>query len=106
MKLPTLEYTETVEHIFSSNIETINTVGNVFFNYYPYAIMSNGMMWEMRQLYDICQQMMNITDEEINAYIERKNMIEKEMIETNDSKISTMKESMDINNKIKSLRDS
>jgi hypothetical protein len=29
--LPQLEYTETTERIFSSNIETINTVGNVLF---------------------------------------------------------------------------
>ena len=29
--LPRAEYTETTEHIFSSSIETINTVGNVLF---------------------------------------------------------------------------
>ncbi len=29
--LPKLDYTETVERIFSSNIESINTVGNVLF---------------------------------------------------------------------------
>ncbi|MBO4316100.1 MAG: hypothetical protein J5867_09100 [Prevotella sp.] len=29
--VPNIEYTETVEHIFSTNIETINTIGNVFF---------------------------------------------------------------------------
>ncbi len=29
--LPSLQYTETVERIFSSNIETINTIGNVLF---------------------------------------------------------------------------
>lgn len=29
--IPRIEYTETVERIFSSNIETINTLGNVFF---------------------------------------------------------------------------
>lgn len=29
--IPTLEYTETVEHIFSSSIESINTLGNVLF---------------------------------------------------------------------------
>ncbi len=31
MNLPMIEYTETIERIFSSNIETINTIGNVFF---------------------------------------------------------------------------
>ena len=31
VSLPFVEYTETTERIFSSNIETINTVGNVFF---------------------------------------------------------------------------
>lgn len=100
LNLPMLEYTETIKRIFSSNIETINTVGNVLFtekvvefyyarknykenicdslnnkiiaigslsnmddvldyNYYPYAIMSNTLMWDMRQLYKICQNMMN-----------------------------------------------
>ena len=39
--LPRAEYTETTEHIFSSSIETINTVGNVLFaenvaNFYSY----------------------------------------------------------------------
>lgn len=29
--IPNIEYTETIEHIFSSNIETINTVSNVLF---------------------------------------------------------------------------
>ena len=29
--IPTIDYTETVEHIFSSSIESINTLGNVLF---------------------------------------------------------------------------
>ena len=29
--IPSIDYTETTERIFSSNIETINTVGNVLF---------------------------------------------------------------------------
>ena len=31
LSCPYLDYTETIEHIFSSSIETINTVGNVLF---------------------------------------------------------------------------
>jgi ABC-type dipeptide/oligopeptide/nickel transport system ATPase subunit len=31
MSMPSVDFTETTERIFSSNVETINTVGNVFF---------------------------------------------------------------------------
>ena len=104
--IPTAGYTETTEHIFSSSIESINTVGNVLFtenvakfyqtrngyktmvcdsiwdniakkspmnsinhildfSYFDYAALCSGYMDDMQHLFDQCQQMMDVTDEEI-----------------------------------------
>ena len=58
------------EHIFSSSIETINTVGNVLFTenvakfYLSYAILCNGFKDDMQHLFAQCQQMMDVSDEE------------------------------------------
>ncbi|MBO4730357.1 MAG: hypothetical protein J5593_02675 [Bacteroidaceae bacterium] len=107
--LPMPEYASTVENIFSSSIETINTVGNVLFteivadfyqcralyktnvcdsiytiinrdlpfttvegtldfNYSFYALMSHDFLHNMQQLFAQGQQMMSVSDEEIEAY--------------------------------------
>ena len=117
-----LEYTETTERIFSSSIETINTVGNVLFtenvadfymirkvyktqvcdsvfnkinvgnpfdtlkgtldfDYKGFAILSDGLTKTMRQKYAQCKQMMEISDEEIDAYREQREQIDKGMSE-------------------------
>lgn len=115
--IPTAGYTETTEHIFSSSIETINTVGNVLFtenvadfyqnrHYFKttvcdsiwktiaddpivysltrtldfdfsyYALLCNGFKGEMQHLYAQCQQMMDVTDEEIEAYHRERQQME------------------------------
>ena len=143
--LPTIEYTETIERIFSSNIETINTVGNVFFtekvaefynlrryykqyvsdsvysrvlrqnvlstledlleyNYFTDAIMSNSLMWDMRRMYGLCQQMMNVTDEEIDAYIKKRETIEEGMVDIQESKLSAMEELNELSTKINTAK--
>ena len=120
--LPRAEYTETTEHIFSSSIETINTVGNVLFTenvaefyqmrklyktsvcdsitneiarsqpfsslksslefeYSFYAIVSRGILRNIQCLYAQCKQMMEISDEEIDAYREEREQIDKGMID-------------------------
>ena len=107
--LPTTDYTETTERIFSTSIETINTVGNVLFtenvaNFYQsrntyktmicdtirnqldvsvtlanvknmlnfdyafYAAISHGMLNEMQNMFVQCQQMMDVSDEEVERY--------------------------------------
>ena len=107
--LPSTNYTETTERIFSTSIETINTVGNVLFtenvaNFYrarntyktmicdtirnqfsvdvtlanvknmldfDYAFnaaISHGMLNEMQNMFVQCQQMMNVSDEEVEKY--------------------------------------
>lgn len=53
--MPLTEYTETTEKIFSTSIETINTVGNVFFT------ENVAEFYQMRQLYktSICDSISN-----------------------------------------------
>ena len=52
---PNAEYTETTEHIFSSSIETINTVGNVLFT------ENVAEFYQMRKLYktSVCDSITN-----------------------------------------------
>ena len=119
--MPKAEYTETTERIFSSNIETINTVGNVLFTenvaefyqmrkfykasvcdsianeitrnkpfsslknsldfeYSFHAIVSSGMLKDMQRKYAQCKQMMEVSDEDIDAYREQREQIDKGMI--------------------------
>ena len=119
--MPKAEYTETTERIFSSSIETINTVGNVLFTenvaefyqmrkYYKtsvcdsitndlarshpfsslknllnfeysfHAIVSSGMLKDMQRKYAQCKQMMEISDEDIDAYREQREQIDKSMM--------------------------
>ena len=120
--LPSVEYTETTERIFSSSIETINTVGNVLFTenvaefyqmrkYYKtsicdsitndlarsqpfsslkntlnfeysfHAVVSSGMLKDMQRKYAQCKQMMEVTDEDIDAYREQREQIDKGMMD-------------------------
>ena len=113
-------YTETTERIFSSSIETINTVGNVLFtenvakfyqgrqlyktlvcdslanevarnkpfttlkgtldyDYSNYALISCGILKDMKHLYALCKQMMDVSDEEIETYRNEREQIEKSM---------------------------
>jgi hypothetical protein len=109
--IPTLEYTETIEKIFSSSIESINTLGNVLFaenvsDFYrirkeyetivcdefrkeyesnnpltdPEKVLnlefgtgsrpfiSGTILNQMKLLFNTCQQMMDVSDEELEAY--------------------------------------
>ena len=116
--LPMIDYTETTERIFSTSIETINTVGNVLFtenvalfyqnrkNYtsqicdtlrnrfsvdvpianvknlldFDYAFnaaISHGMVADMRHLIAQCQEMMGISDEELDNYRRKRQEMEK-----------------------------
>lgn len=53
--VPRLEYTETVERIFSSNIESINTVGNVLFT----EIVSEFYLNRKQYKTEICDSIFN-----------------------------------------------
>ena len=120
--MPKAEYTETTERIFSSSIETINTVGNVLFTenvaefyqmrrlyktsicdsiandlarnhpsrslknslnfqYSFHSIVSNYLLKDMQRKYAQCKQMMEISDEDIDAYREQRQQIDKGMMD-------------------------
>lgn len=112
--VPYFSYTETVEHIFSSTIETIETLGNVLFietvsdlymlrkqykedvcdqfladfeenegykayedaieiNYDTQFIpMSEGIYDDMKTKFALCQQMMNVSDADLQAYRQKR----------------------------------
>ena len=135
--LPRAEYTETTEHIFSSSIETINTVGNVLFtenvaafyqnrqiyktmvcdsvlneisqivpfstlkgtldfNYMVYALTSSDILKDLQRLYAQCQQMMEVTDEDIEAYRKEREQIDKGMAEGDEAADSLINEIMQL----------
>ena len=116
---PRLNYTETVEQIFSSSIETINTLGNVLFAenvsqfyqtrkqyrsmvcdslvaeltdygatnslkntltfyYVPYVVMSGGFQLNMQRLFEQCKRMMEVTDEQLDAYRKKRESLEED----------------------------
>lgn len=113
--VPMLNYNETVEHIFSSSIESINTIGNVLFvenvsefynlrrlyqtmicdsskygsfetlesvldNDYSQFIFPSEMLYQrMKRSFVQCQQMMDISDEEIETYRKQREEMDEEM---------------------------
>ena len=134
--MPKVEYTNTTEKIFSSSIETINTVGNVLFTenvaefYYNrnlykqsvsdsvfsyvikkdinilqnlkdalqveltgHILLSQSFYSEMKNLYEECKLLMNVTDKEIEVYRKKKRLIEKNVTDSllqNDSRTEEM----------------
>jgi len=135
--LPQLEYTETTERIFSSNIETINTVGNVLFTenvaefyqarghykamvcdslsnkvsheyplaslkgslgifYCDYALLSKSYVASMRHLYELCKQMMNVSDDNLKTYEKERLRIEENVEDDQDDLNKTMEEIMQL----------
>ena len=135
--MPRAEYTETTERIFSSSIETINTVGNVLFtenvaefyqmrkyyktsvcdslinefaqttpfstlkgtldfNYLVYAITSSGILRDMQSLYAQSKQMMEVCDEEIEAYRKQRKQIEKSKSEDDEATDSIINKIMQL----------
>lgn len=139
--MPKAEYTETTEHIFSSSIETINTIGNVLFaesvaefyqirklyktticepvyneitpnvpfatlkgtldfDYSQYAMMSCSILKDMRHLYVQCKQMMEVTDEELEAYRKEREQIERSISEEDQDTGSTIYEIIELQGSI------
>ena len=67
--------------------------------------MSNSLLWDMRRMFQLCQQMMDVTDEEIAAYIERREKFEENMIDTRETKLSAMNELNELRMKIDSAKE-
>ena len=144
--MPKAEYTETTERIFSSSIETINTVGNVLFTenvaefyqmrklyktsvcdsiandiarshpfsslmnllnfeYSLYAIVSSGMMKDMKRKYAQCKQMMEVSDEDIDAYREQREQIDKSMMDDDASDDSLRNRFIEIQSAIEAAKE-
>ena len=143
--LPREGYTETTERIFSSSIETINTVGNVLFTenvakfyqnrqmyktvvcdsinnevnrdmpfttlkgtldyeFMMYALISNDILKDMHHLYALCKQMMEVSDEEIEAYRKEREQMEKDMTDDNGVSDSVSEEIMQLQNDIEEAK--
>ena len=142
--VPRVDYTEATERIFSSSIETINTVGNVLFTEnvakfyqmrqfyktaicdsianelernnpfttirgtvnYAYsinALLSYNILKDLRHLYALCKQMMEVTDEEIDVYQKEREHIEKGLHEEDVVSDSIMNEIMELQRNIDEL---
>ena len=143
--MPKAEYTETTERIFSSSIETINTVGNVLFTenvaefyqmrklyktsicdsitndlarshplsslkntlnfeYSFHAVLSCSMLKDMQRKYAQCKQMMEISDEDIDAYREQRKQIDKSMMDDDAAGDSLVNRFMEIQSTIEEAK--
>ena len=143
--MPEAGYTETTERIFSSSIETINTVGNVLFaesvaefyqmrqlyktticepvydeilqqmpfttlkgtldyDYSQYALMSCSLLKDMRRQYAQCKQMMEVTDEELEAYRKEREQIEKVASEDDETLSPTINEIIQLQSSIEEAK--
>ena len=146
VNVPNTEFTETTERIFSSNIESINTVGNVLFienvaefyqlrklykkqlcdtihneiarekifetlkgtldfDYYYYSISSKLFLNDLQQLFAQCQQMMDVTDEQIEAYQKQRKNIEKSSADKSLTQESIINEVGQLRQRIEDARD-
>ena len=135
--IPQVQFTETTERIFSSTIETINTVGNVLFTenvaefyqarghykamvcdslsnkvsheyplaslkgslgifYCDYALLSKSYVASMRHLYELCKQMMNVSDDNLKTYEKERLRIEENVEDDQDDLNKTMEEIMQL----------
>ena len=139
--IPMVKYTETTERIFSTSIETINTVGNVLFtenvakfyqnrqlyktlicdsiativyrdspyatlkgtldfSFLEYALLTRDFLMSMRQLYAQCMQMMDVSDEEIEAYRKERERMEEGVSNDNEGKLTPEDEVIQLQRKI------
>ena len=143
--LPKLDYTETVERIFSSNIESINTVGNVLFTemvseFYShrkkykegvcdsifneiktsydansfksvldfgviyYTLLSGSFLSHMQQKYANCKKMMSVTDEQLDVYIKKRELLEKDKSAEQQVQDSLLERMGEINEKLEEAK--
>ena len=139
--IPRLDYTETTERIFSSNIETISTVGNVPFtetvaafylkrrlyktevcdsiyneigkaapfssignavsiDYFLYGLVSCGYLGDMQHQFAVCKQIMDVTDEEIEAYRKEREKVERSLPDIEKAKETVVNEINQLNKRL------
>ena len=140
---PQLDYPETTEHIFSSSIETINTVGNVLFtqnvaefyldrrqyktavcdstqksivreqpyyegtvktflnfDYLSPTLVSGELLKIMKRRFQQCQQIMDVTDEELESYRKKRLQLEKSVSGENEEGASVTEKAIQLNHEI------
>lgn len=113
--VPEMQYSESVENIFSSNIETIDIIGNILFSenvsqiynirkkyrdevveklrkefmksgissyegirdldFDTYLSIGSFFLADAKERMNVCKQMMNISDEELDAYSKKREML-------------------------------
>lgn len=72
----------------------------VNFGFFDYAMMCNGYLTDMQHLFSQCQQMMNVTDEEIQTYSKERQQMEDDMKETDTASASKQQKLMQLQNEI------
>ena len=138
--IPQLDYPETTEHIFSSSIETINTVGNVLFtqnvaefyldrkqyktavcdstqksfireqkgtaktflnfDYLSPTLVSGELLKIMKRRFRQCQQIMDVTNEELESYRKKRLQLEKSVSGENEEGASVTEKAIQLNYEI------
>lgn len=70
------------------------------FEYYVYAVMSADMLKNMQRLFTQCKQMMDVTNEEIEAYRKERQQIEDNSSDKDAKNDSVLNETMQLQEKI------
>ena len=74
--------------------------GTLDFDYSQYAMMSCSILKDMRRLYDQCKQMMEVTDEELEAYRKERAKIEKDISKEDEATDAIIYEIIELQNSI------
>ena len=70
--------------------------GTLNFSYLFYAVISTATLNDMQQLYAQCKQMMEVSDEEIEAYRKQREQIDKGTSKGNEATDSIINEIMEL----------
>jgi hypothetical protein len=57
------------------------------FEYKNYAFVSSGIRIDMRNIFKLCKEMMDVSDEELEAYLEERKEMEQGLGESSDEKL-------------------
>ena len=83
----------------------MNSINHILdFSYFDYAALCSGYMDDMQHLFDQCQQMMDVTDEEIETYCKARQQIEVSMKGADAESSLKMKELMQLQKEIDKAR--
>ncbi|MBR5083773.1 MAG: hypothetical protein IKX33_04165 [Prevotella sp.] len=74
--------------------------GTLDFDYSVYAITSSVILRDMQHLYALCKQMMEVSDEEIEAYRKEREQIDKGISESDEATDSIINEIMQLQKNI------